>query len=507
MEVFSYLDVEDILSLRRVSKLYYNLTHQGIIWKNFLKRIGPNAPQLPPSHSHSPQFLTSFEAERLVTRAISFHMNWMSPKPHPLSLNSFQVHRLVQSMVVLPGGKYMVASVCNTAKTHYSLVVFVLDHRIGGVVSLAETPVKQKAYNLQAKYMNIDGTPSIVIAYLRRKTSPQRNGPGVNSSIYNSIWENPRKPIDPPVPLQYVCTCLQISLDSLDALANPSLVPGSVEFFAFAASQPPPFRLISVLRSASELGVIDLAVIDGVPTLAVVKDFETIVFKELSGRGFLSTLCCAREVPYSSNPHSICTFRLLPHQGQVLVIRAVELPERPFVPRVGAPPVLTPELISLSMFSLPEPGDNEMESRLADQSTSFRADDVEGIQIADPSASESVRSIDNADRIEHPPLVIFYRSEGGTKLHELVIEPTLRGFLPKSQRVRGMCKFEISPDLRRSLRDRVKAMAWDEGNGRVFYVKPSDSQIHVVEFAKAPIQAPDGQRWPLPLADERMLDL
>lgn len=81
-------------------------------------------------------------------------------------------------MVVLPGGKYMVASVCNMAKTHYSLIVFALDHRIGGVVPLAETPVKRKAYNLKAKYMNIDGTPSIVIAYIRRKMSSRYSGSG-----------------------------------------------------------------------------------------------------------------------------------------------------------------------------------------------------------------------------------------------------------------------------------------------------------------------------------------
>lgn len=72
----------------------------------------------------------------------------------------------------------MVASVCNTGKTHYSLVVFALDHRIGGVVPLAETPVRRKAYHLKAKYMNIDGTPSIVIAYIRRKMSSRYSGSG-----------------------------------------------------------------------------------------------------------------------------------------------------------------------------------------------------------------------------------------------------------------------------------------------------------------------------------------
>jgi hypothetical protein len=73
-------------------------------------------------------------------------------------------------MVVLPGGKYLVASACNLAKTHYSLVVYVLDHRIRGIVPLAETPVRGKAYNICAKYMSVEGTPSILIGYIRRKT-------------------------------------------------------------------------------------------------------------------------------------------------------------------------------------------------------------------------------------------------------------------------------------------------------------------------------------------------
>lgn len=176
--VFPASRVHGLHVCQQVSKLYYNLTHQGIIWKNFLKRIGSNAPQRPPSRRHSPQYLTSFEAERLVTRAISLQKNWLSPNPCPLSRDSFQVHRLIQSMVVLPGGKYMVASVCNLARNHYSLIVFSLDHRIGGIVPLAETPVKQKAYNLKARYMNIDGTPSIVIAYVRRKMSSRYSDSG-----------------------------------------------------------------------------------------------------------------------------------------------------------------------------------------------------------------------------------------------------------------------------------------------------------------------------------------
>ena len=153
----------------QVNKLFYTLTHHGIIWKRFLQRIGPNGPALPPSLRYSPRSLTSFEAERLVIRAITVHKNWIRPNPLAVSSLSVQAHRHILSMVVLPGGKYLVASTCNLPKTHYSLVVYVLDHRINGIVPLAETPVRGKAYHLCAKYMNVEGIPSICIAYIRRK--------------------------------------------------------------------------------------------------------------------------------------------------------------------------------------------------------------------------------------------------------------------------------------------------------------------------------------------------
>ena len=271
--------------------------------------------------------------------------------------------------------------------------------------------------------------------------------------------------------------------------------------------------------------------------------------------------------------------RILPHQGQILILRAVKLPAVPSADHhLGAPP-MSQDLITLAMFNIPDFGDNEMQSTFAQQTMSFRADDVEGIQITDPSDHESVPCPNPADGAEHPPITIFYRSEGGTRFHELMINPTPRHFLPKSmlstphywlgnlvagnhhvvtwehekerglcrafvlvgsQRslvyvtrtediaerlsVRGfyshfsvsdgtaayttakhalfqnvmrgavrsregvMCKFNLSADLRADLRAGVKTVAWDEGTGRVFYVKPDDACLHVIDFAKAPVQ-------------------
>lgn len=271
--------------------------------------------------------------------------------------------------------------------------------------------------------------------------------------------------------------------------------------------------------------------------------------------------------------------RILPHQGQILILRAVKLPTVPSIDHHMGPPPVSQDLITIAMFNIPDFGDNEMQSTFAQQTMSFRADDVEGIQITDPSDHESVPCANPADGAEHAPITIFYRSESGTRFHELILNPTPRQSLPKTmvstphywlgnlvagnhhvitwehdkerglcrgfvlpgnQRslvyvtrtgditdrlsVRGfysyfsvsdgtaaytaarnglfqnvmrgavharegvMCKFNLSADLRADLRAGVKAIAWDEGTGRVFYVKPDDTCLHVIDFAKAPVQ-------------------
>lgn len=602
IEVFSYLDVEDIMSLRSVSKLYYNLTHQGIIWKRFLRRIGPNAPQLPPSSRHSPRFLTSFEAERLVIRAVTLDVNWVSSRPSTLFRKSFMAHRLIQSMVVLPGGKYMVASVSNWAKNLYSLCVLALDHRVGGIVPLAETPVKQKAYNLRAKYMSVDGNPSIVIAYVRRKKVGRisnESSRNVDPSIYHDVRNNPRLKIDPPVPFQYVCSCVHIPLDALDTLADPHLDPGSREFFEFAGSQPPPFRLLSVLRSSSEFSIVDLAIIDDVPTLAVVKDLETIVFKQLTGMGLVTTMVCAREEMNSNLIYRICNIRILPHQGEILVVRAITdmTPTETRDPR--RPPAQPSGLLTLAMFAIPAAGDSETPSHTSTSLVSFRADDAEDIQISDPHDYDLLGGKSPSDPVVAPPINIFYRKSGcrlryislkpvpmpfwllgpgqpqrpyysvqdtfnddtqslfseeytwhstcrlfvcpgshrtllyGTppedrtdtpginSIYSHIVDPhfideysvkryeLLQGVLREAYEHRSqvLAKFDLCPDLYDDLRRGVKAIAWDESIGRIFYVKPDDAYIHVVDLAYAPSQTADGQRRPLPLADQRMLEL
>lgn len=127
-------------------------------------------PPLPPSKRYKDlENLTGFEAERMVIRAISFHNNWKSEAPKVYGMRSYMLHHNVLSMVVLPGGKHLVASVADYTYTHYFLMVLVMDYRHGGLVPLAKVATDTKAYNVRAKYMTVRGTAGIVIGYTRRE--------------------------------------------------------------------------------------------------------------------------------------------------------------------------------------------------------------------------------------------------------------------------------------------------------------------------------------------------
>ncbi|OBZ79396.1 hypothetical protein A0H81_00015 [Grifola frondosa] len=126
-QIFSYLSVEDVLCIRMVSRLYYNLTHHPIIWKRLLRCADVPLPPLPPTARHSYPKLTGLEAERLLTRALSVQKNWMQQEPKPFSIWSFNAHHVVLAMTLLPGGHHLVASVADRQRCHHSLVVFVMD--------------------------------------------------------------------------------------------------------------------------------------------------------------------------------------------------------------------------------------------------------------------------------------------------------------------------------------------------------------------------------------------
>ncbi|KAI0937436.1 hypothetical protein AcV5_005347 [Taiwanofungus camphoratus] len=326
-QVFIYLDVFEILRLRQVSKLYYYLTHHAALWKRLLLWTDVPLPPLPPTTRHSLQNLNGMETERLLLRAISLDRSWKSNEPKYLYDWSFNAHHDVLSMVLLPGGQYLVASVADRVQKHYAIVVFAMDHRTAGAVPLAKTPTTTKAFHLQAKYMTIKEERGIVISYVRRDYKhfrDRRKGPFAPGAIDISKY-SPDHDVDLQVPVKYECVTLHVSLYSLEVLSDPRFVPGSAEFLQHARAQPRPFRIIAVIRTRSPLGPPTLDEVFGSPYLAIVKRPNSIMFKNLNG-GAVSTLTCSPSPVHPNEPHFIMAIRLLPLQNLVLVVRRVNLP-------------------------------------------------------------------------------------------------------------------------------------------------------------------------------------
>jgi hypothetical protein len=143
-------------------------------------------PPLPPAKRYSHlRYISGFEAERMVTRAISFHNNWRSDAPKVYSAHHFMLNHNILSMVVLPGGKHLIASVADYTYTLYSLMVFVADYRHGGLIPLAKMPTETKAYRLRAKYMTVRGVSGIVVAYVRREF--HRSSRHLAGYVYHNI--------------------------------------------------------------------------------------------------------------------------------------------------------------------------------------------------------------------------------------------------------------------------------------------------------------------------------
>jgi hypothetical protein len=118
--------------------------------------------------------LNNLEAERLLIRAISLRKNFQQKRPEPFYNAAVEAFHHVQSMEILPGGKYLVASVRDETRNCYGVMIFALDYRIGGALALAKTSTPTKPYNLQAKYMIYEHLKGIVIAYTLRDTKRRK---------------------------------------------------------------------------------------------------------------------------------------------------------------------------------------------------------------------------------------------------------------------------------------------------------------------------------------------
>ncbi|KAI0375985.1 hypothetical protein BV20DRAFT_960081 [Pilatotrama ljubarskyi] len=325
--ISEYLDVVDIIRLRQVSKLYYELTYQPVLWKRLLRKADVPLPPLPPSSRHTPDRMTGLEAERLLCRAYSLDLNWRRSRPRCLHQWAFDAYHRVLEIALLPGGRYLVASVSDFTGQRYSLVVYALDS-FSRSRPIAKTDTGTKAYGLRAKYVTIKGQKSVAIAYIRReyhhKTDKRKAEKGQLCDVsYYSTYH----PIDPEIEFRYECFAIHTPLSALEALADLSRDLDPAQFLAEARQLPRPFENLVCIRSgpAHPLMCPDIEELFDSAYLAVVKGPRDIVFKRLEG-GPSATITCMPEAFHWRFPHTIKAIRFLPHESSVFVVREIDVP-------------------------------------------------------------------------------------------------------------------------------------------------------------------------------------
>ncbi|KAI0784543.1 hypothetical protein C8Q75DRAFT_724237 [Abortiporus biennis] len=293
--IYARLDFYDILTMRGVSKLFYYLTLEAVVWKRLLLKVDFPLPPLPPTSRHSFSSLTSIEAERLLRKGLSIEKNWRQECPNYYDRWQFEAHHRVHGMFILPGGHYLVASVSDHACLQYFIMVFSMDHRSHRALPLCKTRTSTKAFGLHAKYLTIKGERSIVFSYVQRalrkkiRTKNPRcttTGPPIDISQFSGEHD-----IDINKPLKFESFTMYVSLAELEELGSSDLVPGSPEFLEHAQSLPPPFHSLSYMLSANTIEFVTHEDIDGVPYFAAVKRPNRIVIKDLIG-GPPTTMHC-----------------------------------------------------------------------------------------------------------------------------------------------------------------------------------------------------------------------
>jgi hypothetical protein len=139
-----------------------------MVWKRILRTFHLQLPPLPPTIRYSFPALSSLETERLVIRALAAEANWRSTMPKAYKAWRFCIYADVMSMKIVPGGKYIVASI-REGTNRYALVLLMMEHRVKTAYPVAKIATASKAYKLEAKYMRYGTEMGIMISYVRRE--------------------------------------------------------------------------------------------------------------------------------------------------------------------------------------------------------------------------------------------------------------------------------------------------------------------------------------------------
>ncbi|KAF8963901.1 hypothetical protein BDZ97DRAFT_1919431 [Flammula alnicola] len=315
-EIFPQLLVEELLRLRQTNKAFYLLTHEPTIWRRYMRRLhGIPLSQLRPTFQFNHP-MANHEIEHLVTTACALERSWRSGFPNIRSVRILLTQYKVVDLKLVPGGKFLVASVKDRSNFRFFIMVYALDVMYGCRL-LARLPTFFKVYDLQAKYLEHDGRPGIMISYTRRRF---KYGPPQDVDISDYSHKHP---IDTVYPLAYEACCVHMRLDSIEPLIRVGLKPQHRgEYMAAAREMESPFRDVLRYETDMEIHAPTLFETAGVPCIGFIEGPGKIQFIQLTDRQ-KATLQFTDFPGYVGMPHRIRAFRYLPCQHGLFVIRSI----------------------------------------------------------------------------------------------------------------------------------------------------------------------------------------
>jgi len=114
------------------------------------------------------ELIANYEIENFVTSACALDRSWRQGEPVIWREQIHASQYRVIDMKMVPGGKFLVASVRDRSNFRFFILVYALDVLFGSRM-LARVPTGYKAFNLQVKYMKHEGTDGMMISFIRRR--------------------------------------------------------------------------------------------------------------------------------------------------------------------------------------------------------------------------------------------------------------------------------------------------------------------------------------------------
>ncbi|CAA7268055.1 unnamed protein product [Cyclocybe aegerita] len=395
-DIFPYLLIDELLSLRKTCKVFYLLTHEPIIWKRYMRRLRVPLAQLRPTFKFTER-ISNHEIEFLVTRACAVERSWRRGIPRIKGRRILASQYKIIDLKLVPGGKFLVASAKDKCNYRFYILVYALDVMYGSRL-LARLPTFFKVYDIQAQYMDYKGVPGMMISYVRRRFE---NGapPYIDVSDYGHTT-----PIDTHHPLIYDACCIHMRLDAVEELIRPDLNPhGAKEnYLAAAYTLEAPFRDVFRHELPAEIHSASLFSVDNQPHMGFAVRNQSVALVELNtGR---KVTFCFEDVPgFEGRPHRIRALRFLPSQNDILVIRSIST-----IPG-------TPETHAFEIYSVPgQPGYHRVRPKYA-----WECEDKWGLNteftISDPANFARKTGPDHPDILRReycPPTIwVFAPSE------------------------------------------------------------------------------------------------